>query len=138
MRHAIRRPEHRLQIAFSLRRGPVDNTIAATTRVTVPPDAKFSDDAEVLLAVTQDGLESQVRGGENGGRRLYHSAVVRSLRSIGNLRAGDRAWSATSVLDLSEEGKAGPSRIVVFVQERKSRRIVGAGSTVVTGDPLRP
>jgi hypothetical protein len=138
VKHAIRRPEPRLQITLGLRRGRADKTIAVTPRVTVPPQARFSDDAEVLLAVTQDGLESQVRGGENGGRRLRHSAVARSLRSIGTLRAGDRDWSGTSVLDLSEEGKAGSSRIVVFVQERKSRKIVGAGSAVVTGDPRRP
>lgn len=138
VKRAIRRPEHRVQIAVGFRRGPGDKTIAATTRVTVPPEARFPDDAEVLLAVTQDGLESQVRGGENGGRRLRHSAVVRSLRPLGNLRAGDRDWSATSALDLSEEGEVGPSRIVVFVQELNSRRILGAGSVVVTGDPGRP
>jgi hypothetical protein len=41
------------------------------------------DAADVWLAVTEDGLHSQVSGGENGGRMLNHVATLRSLRKIG-------------------------------------------------------
>jgi hypothetical protein len=138
VKQAIRRPGLRLQVTLDVRHDPGSRTIAVSTRVTVPPEVKLSGETEVVLALAQDGLESQVRGGENGGRRLRHSAVVRSFRSIGHLRGGDADWSGSSQLDLSEEGKAGTFRIVVFVQERKSRRIVGAGSAVVTGDLHAP
>ena len=40
--------------------------------------------AEILLAITESGIESWISGGENNGRRLRHSAVVRSLTSLGN------------------------------------------------------
>src|SRR5262245_28360337 len=138
VKQAIRRPEVRLQVTLELRRDPPDGTIAVSTRITAPSEVRLPGETEVLLALTQDGLESQVRGGENGGRRLRHSAVVRSLQSIGDFREGAAGWSGSSHLDLPEEGNGGPFRIVVFVQERKSRRIVGAGSAVVTGDLRLP
>src|SRR5881398_2765009 len=40
-------------------------------------------EAQVLLAVVEDGLSNRVLRGENQGRTLSHSAVVRSLRRIG-------------------------------------------------------
>ena len=42
----------------------------------------------VLLAVTEDNLTTKVGGGENGGRVLVHSAVVRELRTLGTLSNG--------------------------------------------------
>src|SRR5437763_7299030 len=80
-------------------------------------------DAQVLLAVVEDGLSNRVLRGENEGRTLLHSAVVRSLNRIG-LAAGpsfeldfqpslDPAWTAP--------------RIVAFVQGLKSRKVLAAG-----------
>ena len=43
---------------------------------------------KVLLAVTEDGLSTQVAKGENGGRTLHHAAVVRTLQGIGGCADG--------------------------------------------------
>ena len=48
-----------------------------------------SGKGKVFLAVTEDGLSSQIKGGENGGRTLTHAGVVRELRSIGSLSNGE-------------------------------------------------
>src|SRR5262249_48639948 len=46
------------------------------------------DTAEILLAITEDGLSSKVRRGENAGQRLFHTGVVRRLDVIGKLNPG--------------------------------------------------
>src|SRR5690349_19716383 len=42
--------------------------------------------AEVWLAITEKGLQSDVKRGENAGQELRHAAVVRSLRKIGEAK----------------------------------------------------
>ena len=81
---------------------------------------------DVLLAVTEDGLSSQVRGGENAGRRLAHGAVVRRLTLLGTVTGGTFTAAPTVVLDPSWQ--RGHLHAVVFVQARGSHRIVGAAS----------
>ena len=51
-----------------------------------------SDDAEVLLAITENNLQTQVSRGENKGRDLRHSAVVRELNVIGQMRANENSY----------------------------------------------
>lgn len=78
--------------------------------------------AQVLLATVEDGLTSKVLRGENAGRTLPHTAVVRSLRGIGTLAPGESAWS----------GQVDPppphTRLLLFVQDRESLRVLAAGS----------
>ena len=39
--------------------------------------------ATIFLAVTEDGITSSINGGENSGVTLSHSAIVRSLTTLG-------------------------------------------------------
>lgn len=79
---------------------------------------------DVLLAVTEDGLSSQVRGGENRGRRLEHGAVVRRLSLLGTVTNG--TFTAAPTVSLDPSWQRGHLHAVVFVQARESHRIVGA------------
>ena len=92
------------------------------------------DVVEVWLAVTEDGLHSSVSGGENGGRVLYHAAVVRSLHKIGAAHTGGESLSFTGDprVKFSSKWKRKSLRVVVFVQKRKSRKILCAASTRLT------
>lgn len=89
--------------------------------------------ADVMLAITEDNLVTKVGGGENGGRVLHHSAVVRELRRIGHVRNG--GFSATVPLTIEKGWKRDDLRAVVFVQDEASGRIFGAASVPFTSLP---
>jgi hypothetical protein len=80
-----------------------------------------TNDAQVVLAITEDNLTTQVGSGENGGRTLHHAAVVRELRQLGRMREG--SFEANVPLKLEKDWKRADLRAVVFVQEG------GAGKT---------
>lgn len=101
-----------------------------TVRVTALPAG--TQPADVLLALTETGLSSQVGRGENSGRLLRHAAVVRALRPLGAVGA-DGTFAATAPLDLSSQWETTNLRAVVLVQERASRHIVGAASMPLAG-----
>ena len=103
-------------------------------RVEAPPDVPSHRVADIVVAVTEDGLVSHVNRGENGGRTLSHGAVVRSLTTAGRLNADERAASATIAVALAPDWKSANLRIVGFVQEQASRRILGGGSSPLRQD----
>lgn len=83
---------------------------------------------EVWLAITETGLHSDVTRGENAGHELRHAAIVRSMRKIGDAKAdADTAFSGNVTVLLRKEWKPENLKAVVFVQEKKSLKILGAG-----------
>ena len=90
--------------------------------------AKTSGD--VLLAVAETGLASDVVRGENAGRNLKHSAVVRKLSTIGKVKPGE-AFSAEPLVKLSKQWKLENLRAVVFVEDGGTRRVLGAAEVAV-------
>ena len=78
--------------------------------------------ADVFLAVTQSRVETNVRSGENSGRVLRHTGVVRSLEPLG------RALSGETHLQLDSAWKRENLKYVVFVHDRSTRKILGAAS----------
>jgi hypothetical protein len=86
-----------------------------------------AEQGAVLLAVTEDNLESKVPKGENAGRVLRHAAVARSFTVVGEVgRGADKIFNAALELDAS--WKSQDLRAIVIVQERSSRRILGLGA----------
>jgi hypothetical protein len=83
-------------------------------------------DGEVFLAITEDGLSTQVGNGENGGRTLRHSGVVRELREIGKLSHGQLSTSVKA--SPNSDWKAENLRAIVFVQRANHGDITGAAS----------
>lgn len=81
---------------------------------------------EIWMAITETGLHSNVRGGENSGKDLHHAAVVRKLWKIGTVK--DAAFSSEETVKVDRAWRRENLRVVVFVQEKKNKRIVGAGS----------
>lgn len=82
--------------------------------------------ANVLLAITETGLSTQVGRGENSGRLLRHAAVVRALRPLGPVGSG--LFAATAPLALRPEWKVENLHAVVLVQDPTTHHIVGAAS----------
>jgi hypothetical protein len=88
-----------------------------------------SSSADVWLAVTEKGLHNNVKAGENAGSDLHHAPVLRSLRKIGTAdRTKDSAFSGVQSVSLNAKWKLENLRLVVFVQERKTRHILGAAA----------
>ncbi len=88
-----------------------------------------SHQAEILLAVTESGVDTGVTGGENTGRVLHHASVVRTLTSLGRLdpkRPGE--YTADARISLRAEWNQQNVKIVLFVQDRTTKRILGAAS----------
>lgn len=97
-----------------------------SVQVSNPKSAKWRA-SNVYLAVTESGLATFVQGGENAGRRLRHSAVVRSFGVIGRVDPkGANGGQLVSTLRLPHEWKRENLRAVVFVQERDTLHITGA------------
>jgi hypothetical protein len=92
------------------------------------------DAADVWLAITESGLSSQVSRGENAGRNLSHASVLRSMRRVGNAdaHAETNSFQGDASAKLKSNWKRENLTVVVLVQEKKSRRILGAASQKIT------
>ena len=102
---------------------------AATFKVAIEKlvGASPKDESQVILAITESGLHSAVKGGENSGEDLHHSAVVRELKVLGITgKNGQDPFSAEATVKRDPKWNAANLRAVAFVQERKSRHILGA------------
>ena len=82
---------------------------------------------EVVLAIIEDGLVSDVSRGENRGKLLRHRGVTRHFAAIGKIsRGGASGFSREGSIALDPSWRLENLKAVVFLQVRTSRRIVGA------------
>jgi hypothetical protein len=88
-------------------------------------DLKSDGAATVYVALADSKVQSNVSGGENGGRSLTHVAVVRVFSTVGTVKAGD-AFSKDVVIPMPSHLSGSGMRVVAFLQTDKSHKIVGA------------
>src|ERR1700683_1232155 len=84
---------------------------------------------EVFLALTENELHSSVRRGENAGRSLVHSGVVRELVSIGRVNLQDgaaQAFDGQAHVKLAHDWNPQTLRAVIFIQDPHTDRVFGA------------
>jgi len=85
-------------------------------------------ESELWLAVTEKGLQTDVKAGENSGETLKHAAVVRSLRRVDTIR--DPAGYHHQIQFALDAGwKKENLAVVVFLAEKNSHKIIGAVTT---------
>ena len=105
-----------------------------TLRVTavasrLPPAATAPD---VWLAITEGQLSTEVTHGENAFRTLSHTGVVRSLEWVGALPTPPReTYDVQARVRLQSTWQRENLRVVIFLQDHSSRRIVGAAQLPV-------
>jgi hypothetical protein len=92
------------------------------------PRFQTGDKAEVLLAIAESNLNSSVSRGENSGRKLVHTAVVRKLETVGQIDGAKDQFATTQSVNLEKAWQRENLKIVVFVQARTSRKILGVAS----------
>ena len=88
----------------------------------LPPAVKKAD---LYVVVALDHAESDVKAGENNGRKLAHVAVVESLTKVGSLEKG-RNFAQDVELKLNPKAGSGNLRLIAFVQEPGPGRVLGA------------
>jgi hypothetical protein len=93
------------------------------------PQTSPKDELEVMLAVTETGLRSKPKDGENHNRELEHTGVVRTLVKAGRVEAP--GFAAKVKVPLDPSWKRSSLRVVAFVQERKSRIVWGAAQSTL-------
>jgi hypothetical protein len=130
--HAINAIQHAAQtpkIKLILSQPVVDaQKVSASVSSPAPMTTKKAD---LYAALVDPKDTTEVHGGENGGHRLHHVAVVRSLQRVGKLKdlsAGPVSFS----LNAPADARAGEMRVVVFAQESGQGAVLGAASAGVT------
>jgi hypothetical protein len=79
----------------------------------------------VYVALAENKVQSHVASGENGGRSLTHVAVVRMLFPVGTVEATN-SFSRDLAIPMPSGMPTSGIRIVTFLQDAKSHKIVGA------------
>ena len=104
------------------------DSVALRVQVTRMPSLPKGDRADLWIAVTERGLVTDVRRGENARRRLPHTAVARRLERVDTLPAivAD-SYDMTVHVDLDPDWRREQLRVVAFLQASDSRRVLGAG-----------
>ena len=115
-------------VAIALEPSAAGRVAVSVTAAGLPALSR-SNRADIVVAVTEDGLTSNVRAGENNGRTLVHAAVVRRLTTVGEA-AGEQASARTEVT-VDREWQRNRLKIVAFVQERSSRRVLGTAAATL-------
>ena len=95
------------------------------TRLAIHMDS--TADGVMYIALAHDAMKSEVLRGENAGRGLSHVAVVYSIEKVGKVDRGKN-----SDIERMVNVKPGsPTRIVVFVAQAGSGRVVALGQTKI-------
>jgi hypothetical protein len=79
---------------------------------------------DVFYAITESGLSTSVGGGENKGRQLHHTAVVRLLKRLGATRDG--SFQADLPLTFAEGWNVANLSAVVFLQDGSAGPVFSA------------
>ncbi len=84
-----------------------------------------SKNYQCVAVLTEDGLQTAVKRGENSGRQLVNDGVVRRLGAVKLAKAPDSA-KVHFELQVKEEWKKEQVHLVVFLQEVRTKEIVAA------------
>lgn len=123
---AARLPKAKVQILAASNSNETNKDLKLSIHISDIPQLTAGDKADVLLAITESNLRTEVARGENAGRYLQHSAVVHSLAVLGNINNGQQSFEAESTASLKVGWQRDNLRAVVFMQERGTRRVLGA------------
>ena len=128
VRRAIERAAAQPHVAVSETISVDGNAFAATVGIEALPPPAAKEALDAVLFLTEDGLTSNVKFGENAGRTLHHDAVVRAMYPLGVVSAG-KSLHVRGVL--KPEWRREQLRAVSVVQGRNTHRIWGAAAQPV-------
>lgn len=106
------------------------NVLQAHLETDALPPSFGLREADIYVVVALNRAESQVARGENAGRRLSHTAVVKSILKVGALRKG-KTFAQDLQMKLDPGVDAGNLRLIAFLQEPGQGRVIGAAEQMV-------
>lgn len=117
---------------ISLGLEPTDSKVLVTADIDVP-EALRGRKLDLMVAVFETTLVTNVGRGENSGRVLRNDYVVRSLERAARIVAAapDRVRK-TAALALAREWKRSELGVAAFLQDPKSLEILGANSRLLS------
>jgi len=127
--HAIHRAvaSPKASVDLSVSRSADDASLGVALTVAGMSALGITEDLDLVVAVTETGLETDVLQGENAARRLAHGPVVRWMQSLATLPYPVHDTYATTIaVPLQPDWRRRNLRVVAFVQERRSRHVRGA------------
>ena len=122
---SLRRPKIALRLSAVERQA--GNVVA---HVEWQPGQKHAK-AQLWAVLADDKTTSHVMRGENAGRALVHTAVARVLRPLGDVDTGQAFGTNISVPTAG--ASSGALRLIVFVQEPSTGRVLGTASVLTSG-----
>jgi hypothetical protein len=81
-------------------------------------------ESTVYFAVAEDNLTTSVKRGENSGQKLEHVSVLRDLKPINLIDVQASDSELETILAVNSAWKTENIKIIVFVQENASRKIL--------------
>jgi hypothetical protein len=118
-----------------LDRGPESAALLVTVTARDLPKSGRGDRADILVAVIEDHLKTDVKRGENRGRVLSHTAVVRQMLPIGEATSSELS-TARGEVSLAPDWRRHAIKVVAFVQQRRGGQVLA--SAVVPLENARP
>ncbi len=112
--------------------GPGEGALHVGITVSDLPAFDRRDRADIVVLVTERGLRTEVKRGENHGRTLAHAPVVRYLATVGHI--ADNAattGSASAEIPLPADWQRDRLAVVAFVQQARGRTILASASIPV-------
>ncbi len=91
-----------------------------------------SPGATLIAVLAQNATRSVVARGENAGKTLHHVAVVRAIKEFGSKSTDGRPLRLAGVPSSGADKAAGPLRLVVFLADRKTGRVVGVAEQTLS------
>ena len=119
-------------LALDLRPGPASGRLELEIAARVERAA--GECWSVMVAVVENDLETPVKRGENGGRTLHNTRVVRSLAEAFTVPARPGTERTQKhVIELEDDWQRGKLGVAVFLQDPDSRQIHGAAAVQLPG-----
>jgi len=132
LRQAAREPKGSVQLSVTT---DTDTKLTVSIHAELPANVRRHGAADLMIAVAEDGLTTRVARGENHGRTLAHDGVVRRLTRIAALGKDQHELALSASVPLDRAWRRESLRIVGFVQEKASRRVLAVGSLRITASP---
>jgi hypothetical protein len=113
------------KVAVHVSNATIDSAGIVHAHVEIEGSADAKHKGKVNVALALDHAESQVKRGENEGRKLTHVAVVLEMKPIGQFEPG-KPFSQDVQIKLKPGRDPAHLRVIAFVQENGPGAVLGA------------